>query len=130
MGSFFVKGKTMKRTIESRSGSLTLECNAATPFIVKRLCGFDMLRFFTETDLSGGLSLDDIEKFEMIIYCMHLQGIKSTRDVLNESMDNFPEWLAGYSIDEMTTSIIPEGVNLWTVSEQTYSVAKNQEGQQ
>lgn len=120
----------MRKNIETSAGALTLECNAATPFIVKRLCGFDMLRFFTEADASNGLSLDQIEKFEMIIYIMHLQGIKTTREVLNETMDAFPEWLAGYSVQEMTTSILTEGINLWTASETTSVSAKNPEGQQ
>ena len=120
----------MKRTIETNAGALTLECNAATPFAVKRLCGFDMLRYFTETNIDEGLSLDQIERFEMIIYIMHLQAVKSTREVLNETMDEFPEWLATYSIQEMTSEIIPEGVNLWTISEQTSAQAKNPGGPQ
>lgn len=120
----------MKRTIETSAGALTLECNAATPFIVKRLCSFDMLKYFTETKIDDGLSLDQIERFEMIIYVMHLQATKSTREALNSTMDEFPEWLAGYSIQEMTSEIIPEGINLWVTSEQTSTRAKNPEGQQ
>lgn len=120
----------MKKTIETSAGVLTLECNAATPFIVKRLCSFDMLKYFTETKIEDGLSLDQIERFEMIIYVMHLQAIKSTREALNSTMDEFPEWLAGYSIQEMTSEIIPDGIDLWTTSEQTSAQAKNPGGPQ
>ena len=107
----------MKKTIETSAGALTLECNAATPFIVKRLCSFDMLKYFTETKIDDGLSLDQIERFEMIIYVMHLQATKSTREALNSTMDEFPEWLAGYSIQEMTSEIIPEGSNAFEPSQ-------------
>ena len=115
----------MRKDIDLGGSTLTLECNAATPFVVKRLGGFDMLRFLQEIDGSS-LSADNLEKIETIIFCMHLQGIKSTREVLNETLDDFPEWLAGYSFDEMTTVIMPEGIGLWADSKDTTSTSKNQ----
>ena len=113
----------MKRELQLRSGTLVLECNAATPLVGKRIFNFDFLQFFGKIgDLESG---DQIDKFERIAFTMAMQAEKPLKEAMDATEDEFIIWLSQFDFDEMTNTILKAAVELWSGNQNATSKAKN-----
>lgn len=118
----------MRKALNVNGEEIQLECNAATPLVVKRIFGVDILTFIEQS--GQYVSGDQIEILEKLTYVMTLQAKMPLRDVLKETAEPFLEWLAGFDLIEMTDMVLPEAMQLWTASQKTSSDPKNAAGPQ
>ena len=114
----------MRKDIDLGGSTLTLVCNAATPWIAKRIFKCDFMTFMAEVDNAD--AGNKIERLEQLVYTMSLQAKMSTTDALNASGDGLIEWVAGFDMGAMTAVILPEALRLWTENIKTSSTPKNQ----
>ena len=114
----------MKNTVELSNGrSLVLECNAATPFVVKKLFGIDLLSFFQSV---GSHEIgEQTETIQKLAFAMAMQAEKPWREVVNLAIDDYIDWLSGFDYYEMVDSVIIRAVELWNSNGNTSSVPKN-----
>ena len=118
----------MRKEIEVNGRKVALECNSATPLVMKRIFKFDFMTFVSNmSDYDIG---DQLEKSEQVAYIMALMADHPLRDVLNMNADGFLEWLAGFEFVDMNSIIIPAAMELWTGNSETSSTPKNADGPQ
>lgn len=113
----------MKKTIEISDGlSIDLECNAATPFVAKKLFGIDLLVFFQNVnnyDVS-----EQTEIIEKMTFTMAKQAEMPWREVLNFKEEDYIDWLSGYDYEDMV-HVSMKATELWNISGKTASTPKN-----
>lgn len=100
-----------------------LECNAATPFIGKKLFNIDFLRFFQEVQTySVGDQMDIIQK---LAFTLAMQGKMPWREVITLTEEDYIDWLCGFDYDEMVDVIAMKAVEIWNSNGKTLSKPKN-----
>lgn len=118
----------MRKDLNLGGSTLTLVCNAATPWIAKRLFKCDFMTLMMEIE---DRSPDEkIERLEQLVYTMAIQAKMSTTDALNANGDGIIEWLANFDMDTMTSIILPEALRLWTNNIEASSKPKNPDAPQ
>lgn len=118
----------MREEIDLGGSTLTLVCNAATPWIAKRLFKCDFMTFMTELD--DKTADEKIERLEQLVYTMALQARMTTTDALNASGADLIEWVSTFDMGVMTTVILPKAISLWSENCLTSSKPKNQDAPQ
>lgn len=118
----------MKRTAILESGKeITLECNAASPIIHKRLWGDNLMTGFqniktTETD-------ELLEFMERVVYTFAKTAELGTREVLKieNKEDDFIDFLTQFEILELAGgNILNTVLEMWGANTETSSEQKNQ----
>lgn len=117
----------MRKIIEVGDMKVELESNAATPYVIKRIFGFDILTFLHDDTRE---QLEKVPEIEKMCYAMKLQAEMSTRDALNATDDGFYDWLAQFNFYDMVEILLPATVSLWMESGKAKSEPKNPEGPQ
>lgn len=114
----------MRKFIElSGDRSVVLECNAATPFIAKKLFGIDLLGFFQNV---GNYEIgEQTEVMQKLAFTLAMQAEKPWKEVVNLTYDDFIDWLSGFEYIEMVDSILIHAVELWNGNGNTSSEPKN-----
>ena len=125
----------MRRTIELKNGAVTLESNAATPLIAKRIFKIDYFSFLDGDETVG----DKTTAVMKLAFVMAKQAevaakFSGTSERLNALFqlkdDDFLAWSSEFEFDEMLNTIVPTAIEVWTGSNATNSEPKNQQGQQ
>lgn len=114
----------MKGTIDMGDGRLIeLECNAATPFIGKKLFNVDFLRFFQ--NINDYDSAEQMELVQKMAFTLAMQGKMPWREVVKLTEEDYVDWLCGFDYEEMVDKIAIKAVELWNSNEKTASKPKN-----
>lgn len=103
----------------------TYECNAATPFVGKRIFKIDFLTFFEHLNDGTYEDGERIEILEKLAYTMKLMADHPLQEALSLTDEGFLLWLSGYTINDFLDTIIPQTVDLWAASNRTGSNQKN-----
>ena len=117
----------MRKEVKVGDRIVALECNAATPFVVKRLFDFDVFRFFEGTKEMDGW--DRVPQLEQLAYAMAMQAEKPLSEAMN-CADGFYEWLAGFAFIDILEELLEPAVDLWTKGNTPSSKSKNPQGPQ
>lgn len=127
----------MRKTIELSNGAVTLESNAATPLIAKRIFGIDYFAYFQNAG-SGELA-DSTTNLMKLAFVMAKQAEVSARisgasEQLNELFklkeEDFVAWSMGIEFNEMASTLLPFAMQVWAGNNETSSTSKNQQDRQ
>ncbi len=115
----------MRQTIRTQAGKeITLECNASTPVIFKRIFHKNLINEFTQID-----NKEEDEKIELIqqmFYIMAESAEKPIRELLMLTEINYIEFLTGFGMTELLDEKILKVVTeLWSSNIEVNSEPKN-----
>lgn len=117
----------MKRTVKLESGKeLTLECNAASPVIHKRLWGDNLMTGFQ--NISNDKTDDLLEFMEKVVYTFAKTAELGTKEVLNieNKEEDFIDFLSQFEILELAKEdILNVIMEMWGVNIKSESEPKN-----
>lgn len=113
----------MRKEVVTKNGTVELVCNAATPYVVKKIFGVDILTALAniESEETG----KKIEVLEQMAFTMAKQAKMSTREAMDINPDQIIDWLAAFDFDDMTDNIVSVALDLWMFSGKAQSQEKN-----
>lgn len=118
----------MRKTVRFESGKeLTLECNAASPVIHKRLWGDNLMTGFQ--NISQDQTDDLLEFMEKVIYTFAKTAELGTKGALNieNKEEDFIDFLSHFEILEFATGDVLNSImEMWGINIKSESEPKNQ----
>lgn len=114
----------MKRDVEIGDGkTITLECNGATPYLIKSVFGVDILSVLGK--ISEKETSEVMEVAQKMAFIMNLQAEHGWREVKDAQFDAYIDWLEGIDFSAMTDSVVVGALELWNNSSKPSSTPKN-----
>ena len=118
----------MKKTVILESGKeITLECNAASPIIHKRLWGDNLMTGFQNIKTNETDEL--LEFMERVVYTFAKTGELGTREVLKieNKEEDFIDFLSQFEVLELAAGDMLNAIlEMWGANTETSSEPKNQ----
>lgn len=122
----------MEKAISIDGMVVNFKATAATPRVYRQAFGrdiyLDMNRLFEEMSTDSDISMESLEAYENMAYCMNSQaeGRPLKRETIEEDMAEWLDQFATFSIYK----IIPQLMDLWKLNTEQTVKPKNQPARQ